>query len=160
MAVENLVSTIAANASTQDGFSYGVGGYYRDTIATLQTTTTNTSTYRVHSLPSTAIPKFITVRTGGSGDSPDTDVGLYHVQTATAYDGVLATALDLDDTGDHIALNLTYGGTYKTAQPKTLWELAGLTQDPGGNFNILLSLDADNVATGTHEVIVETLRIA
>ena len=160
MAVENLKSakvTAFEAGTTADGSRYGVGGFYRDKITTVETTASSTSTYKLMPLESTVIPAFISVRSDGTADSPDTDVGLYHVQTGVTYDGVIATALDLDDTGDHVALNITVGGTYKANEPKALWELAGLTSDIGGTFYILLALDAANVAAGTHEVYMEAL---
>ena len=161
MAVENLKSTKVTNfeagTSLADGSRYGVGGFYHDTITTVETTSSSTSTYKLMPLESNVIPKLISIRSDGTADSPDTDVGLYHVQTATTYDGVITTALDLDDTGDHIAYNIGQAGTYKSGAPKALWELAGLTQDPGGNFYIFLSLDAANVAAGTHEVYMEAI---
>jgi hypothetical protein len=163
MAIENLKSTKVTNfetsgpASVADGTLYGGGGFYRDQITTVQTTTSNGSTYKLMPMASNLIPEYITVRTGGSGDSPDTDLGLFHVTTGTTYDGCIATALDLDDTGDHVALNIGLGGTFKNVEAKTLWELAGLTRDPGGVFYFLLSLDADNVAAGTHEIVMKVI---
>jgi len=165
MTVENIKSTLVtafeAGGTRPNGFSYGVGGWFTDSYTVTGTSTTSGSTYKSHVLPSSTIPEIISLYSDGTTDTADVDVGLYHSQTATAYDGVLATALDIDDTGAHDALNISLGGVYSAnTGPKALWELAGLSVDPGGDFYIFAALDADTVAAGEVEVRVKTLRIA
>jgi len=122
------------------------------------TTTTNGSTYLAVRLPSNAVLKWGSIQGQGSVDSPNVDVGVRQVATPnTLDDDALATALDIDDTGDHVFI----GANGDQDTTKRLWEWADAAGtafngvDPGGEFDIHLSLDADTVAAGTCKVIVD-----
>lgn len=119
--------------------------YAESRTTTTGTTTTSGSTYLALRLPSAAVLKYGTIQGVGSVDLPDVDVGVRQVSTPnTLVDDAFATALDIDDTGDHVFIGQL--GSQDTA--KAMWEWAGLTEDPGGMFDIHVSLDADAVVAG------------
>ena len=119
--------------------------YAESRTTTTGTTTTSTSTYLVMRLPSNAVLKYGSIQGVGSVDLPDLDMGVRQLASPnTLVDGAFATALDIDDTGDHVFIGQL--GSQDTNQK--LWEWAGLTSDPGGEFDLHASLDADAVAAG------------
>lgn len=121
-------------------------------VTTTGTTTTNTSTYLAVRLSSNAVLKWGSIQGQTGIDLPNVDVGVRQVATPnTLDDDCFATALDIDDTGDHVFI----GANGDQDTTKRLWEWAGLSADPGGEFDIHLSLDADAVAAGTCKVIVD-----
>jgi len=160
MPVENLKSTKVTNFETgtvDNGLVYGLGGFYRDTVTIVNTTTSVGSTYKVMPLPSSLVPNYITIRSGASPltDAPNVSAGLFHYQTGTTAATAFATLLDIDDTGDHFAYNIGLGGITQTTEPRALWEIAGFTADPGGNFYILLTAAANNVLAGSIEIVLQ-----
>ena len=125
--------------------------YAEATVTTTGTTTTSTSTYLGVRLPSNAVLKYGTIQGVSTTDLSDMDVGVREVLGAnTLVDGAFATALDIDDTGDHDFIGKN--GDQDTT--KQMWEWAGLSADPGGKFDIHLSLDADAVVAGDFKVKV------
>ncbi len=154
MAIELLVqSDILALAASQTGIgspvpldkTQGRMRYAESRTTTTGTTTTSTSTYLALRLPSNAVLKYGTIQGVGSVDLPDLDVGVRQVAVPnTLDDDAFAAALDIDDTGDHVFIGEL--GSQDTGQ--ALWEWAGLSSDPGGMFDIHVSLDADAVAAG------------
>lgn len=121
-------------------------------VTTTGTTTTATSTYLAARLPSRAVLKWGSIQGQGSVDLPDVDVGVRQVASPNQLDDdALAAGLDIDDTGDHVFIGAD-GDQDTTTQ---MWEWAGNTSDPGGEYDIHLSLDADAVAAGTCKVIVD-----
>lgn len=160
MTVENIKSDIVTNLeaapSVVQGDEYGgVLRFWEDTDTTTGTTTTSGSTYKLMPLPSTARLRSLSVLGDGTIDLPDVDVGLYHESGDSTYvdDDCIATGLDIDDTGDHYAIDPTL---YTSDPGKMLWEyVSGLTEDPGGLFYIMLSLDADAVVAGSFKVRAE-----
>lgn len=160
MTVENIKSTIVTNLEASpsvvvEGKEYGaVLRTWEDTITTTGTTTTNGSTYDLMPLPSNTRLRKLDVLGVGSVDLPNVDVGLRHATDSSIYDDdCITTALDIDDTGSHLAID----PAVSTSDPgKMLWEyVSGLTADPGGLFYISLSLDADAVVAGTVKVRAE-----
>ena len=127
-------------------------------VTTTGTTTTNGSTYLAVRLPANAVLKWGSIQGQGSIDLPNVDVGVRQVDSPnTLDDDALATALDIDDTGDHVFI----GANGDQDTTKQLWEWADAAGtafngvNPGGLFDIHLSLDADAVAAGTCKVIVD-----
>lgn len=120
--------------------------YLESRTTTTGTTGTNGSTYLVARLPSNARILRGSILGVGSIDLSDFDVGVRQVAPPnTLVDGAFATALDIDDTGDHLFMTDT--ATTQDSR-KQMWEWAGLTADPGGMFDIHGSLDADATAAG------------
>lgn len=154
MAVELLTeSDVIAQRATQTsagtpvplGELAGRMRYAESRTTTTGTTTTSGSTYLAVRLPSNAVLKYGTIQGVGSIDLPDVDVGVRQVASPNNLDDdALATALDIDDTGDHVFIGQL--GSQDTR--KQMWEWAGMSADPGGEFDIHVSLDADAVAAG------------
>ena len=150
--ITNATATPKVNSNPEDN-----GKLRRiEAISTLTgTTTTSGSTYLAVRLMSNDVVKSINLQGQGSVDIANMDVGVREVGgDNTLDDDVFAAALDIDDTGDHFALG--QDGDQDTT--KKLWEWAGLSADPGGEFDIHLSTDADTVAAGTIKVIVDYVR--
>lgn len=152
MTVETLVkSDLVGNATSSpvvkaEPHAYGGRMRYAESrTTTTGTTTTSGSTYLALRLPSNAVLKYGTIQGDGTVDLPDADVGVRQVVSPnTLDDDALATALDVDDTGDHVFI----GELGSQDTNKQMWEWAGLTTDPGGQFDIHVSLDADADAAG------------
>jgi hypothetical protein len=170
MVLENVksvkVTALEAKPYNAPDYNKGYGVPVRkflDEYTVGNTTSTIDSTYKACLMPSNAKLVSVNIRGDGTVDQPDIDAGLYHLSDAgveTEYDGVLATALDIDDTGDHFAYGNVYGkgdGGGNNGDLKALWELAGLTSDPGGRIGILMKNDAANVALGKVTVICEAI---
>ena len=157
MAIELLTeSTFVALTSRDPVAAALIDGkvrYSRDTVVLTGTTTTSGSTYLCHRLPSNARLIYGSVEGVASVDAPNMDVGVRQVLADNALDDdALAAALDIDDTGAHVFIDWTAPGTQDNA--KFMYEWAGLSADPGGEFDIHLSLDADIVAAGTVRVTI------
>lgn len=127
-------------------------------VTTTGTTTTSGSTYLAVRLPSRAVLKYGNIQGIGTTDLPNVDVGVRQVAAPnTLDDDAFAAALDIDDDGDHVFFG-ALGGQDTTKQ---LWEWADPAgtafdgTDPGGEFDIHLSLDADAVVAGSVKVIVQ-----
>lgn len=127
---------------------------YAEADVTLTGTgSTSTSTYLAIRLPSNAVLKWGSVYVTGdtATDAPNMDVGVREVGgNNTLDDDALAAALDVDDTGPHDFIGAL--GSQDTT--KQMWEWAGESADPGGDFDIHLSLDADIVTAGDVKVCV------
>jgi hypothetical protein len=165
MAAEEVKSTkvqaLEAKPAQPPEFDLGYGAPIRiftDEYEVATTTSSTNSEYQFIELPSHAALISGNLRGDGTVDQPDLDVGLVHIAddgTVTEYDGVLATALDVDDTGDHFFYGNIFGmAGDNDGELKRLWELAGLSSDPGGKFRFFAKTDAANVALGTVEAIV------
>ena len=162
MAVENLISTRVDNFNkgiTDDGSVYGVGGFYRDVITTTETSTSINSTYRTHVLASNVIPRLIGVRGNGTTVISAYTLQLFSTATQTAYTVIASQALTAV-TSDNRPYNIGSNGVYQSTNPRTLWEIAGLATDPGGNFHVQILFTANSSAAGAIEVYVESLRVA
>lgn len=158
MAVETIKSTrITALESTPADNGYGGLPYgtaikvFVDTFTVTETASSNGSTYRAVRLPSNARLVFGTARGDGVVDIPNTDVGVISVGDESVLDDdSLATALDIDDTGDH-----DFAGALGTFDyNKQMWEYTNATEDFNGEVDIIFSLDADAVAAGDVQVVV------
>ena len=158
MAVElltksNLITNSVATPKVLNEVSEQGGKLrYAEAIVTFTgTTTTSGSTYLAVRLPSAAVLKWGSIQGQGSVDCPNVDVGVRLVASPnTLDDDAIATALDIDDTGDHVFI----GADGDQDTTKKLWEWLGLTADPGGEIDIHLSTDSDTVVAGTCKVIV------
>lgn len=157
MTVENVQSDLIGAMASGPVPVYRLGGrmrYASALVTTTGTTTTSGSTYRSVRLPSAARIVFGTVYGLGSVDLPDVDVGVVHVEDETIIDDdSLAAGLDIDDAGPHDFAGAD--GAFDPTQPA--WSYTNATQDPGGEVDILLSLDADAVAAGQARVVVHYL---
>lgn len=152
--ITNATATPKVNSSPENN---GTLRYAEAKVTTTGTTTTNGSTYLAVRLPSNAVLKWGSVQGVDSIDCPNLDVGVRQVASPnTLDDDAFAAALDIDDTGDHVFIGAL--GSQDTTKRLFEWaDPAGTVfngVDPGGQFDIHLSLDADAVAAGTCKVIV------
>lgn len=157
MAIElNVKSDIITAMEGQNKTPVGKhGGRMRFASAVVTftgTTTTSGSTYRAVRLPSGARVVYGSIRGIGATDVPNVDVGAWHASLAWIDDDSFTTALDVDDTGPHEFVGIGFTGA--SDPTKQMWEYTNATSDPGGDIDIMLSLDADIVAAGTARVVV------
>lgn len=146
--ITNILATPKVNSSPEN---QGKLREAESLTTTTGTTTTSGSTYLAIRLPAFAVLKYGSIQGQTGIDLPDVDVGVRQVKSPnTTDDDAFATGLDIDDTGDHVFL----GANGDQDTTKKLWEWAGLTEAPDGEFDILVSLDADAVAAGTFKTIV------
>jgi hypothetical protein len=116
-----------------------------------------TSTLRLFRLPSCAYVRDLDLTSADIGTTTAADVGLYYPTThsngGTVIDvDAFASAVSL--SGGAISLSTARfesgaaAGLY-TNYNKRLWEQAGLTSDPGGEFDVVLTLTGAADAAGT-----------
>jgi len=134
------------------------GGVVKRSIGfvTLAATDSATSIYRVARLPSNCYVDRIELICLDIGTTGTANVGLYYPTTHT--NG--GTVIDADAFASAVVINA--GAIYSnvdfesgaaagliTNAEKQLWERAGLTSDPGGEFDLIVQLAADTDAAGT-----------
>lgn len=155
MTVESLVQSdlIAAGLATPPTLTAtlpkNAGGklrYAESRTTTTGTTTTSGSTYLLHRLPANACIKWGSIEGVGSIDLNATapSVGVRQVAGSNTAVANAWTDVDIDDTGPHVFV----GELGSQDTKKELWEWAGLTTNPGGEFDITLTLNADAVVAG------------
>lgn len=115
-----------------------------------------TSIYRVARLPSNCFVDNIRITTLDIGTTGEANIGLYYPTTHSNGGTVIdvdcfASAVNFH--GGTIDVDVDFeanaaGGLITNAE-KRLWERAGLTSDPGGEFDLVLGLSADSDAAGT-----------
>ena len=157
MAIENVESDLIGAMGTAPVPVYRSGGrmrYASAVVTTTGTTATAGSTYRAVRLPSAARIVFGTVYGIGAVNLPDVDVGAVHADDATVVDDdSLAVGLVIDDAGPHDFAGAD--GAFDPTAPA--WSYTNATEDPGGEVDILLSLDVDAMAAGQARVVVHYL---
>lgn len=166
MAVDHVKSTpitnLDASPVVQNTVGQGAGGNLKEIngSAVAVASSSADSTYQLVRVPSTAKIKDILFESAAQG-AGKFDLGVYY-----ATDGLgkkptsllAANAIDQDlfateiDCASAVAItNVTNeSGTYtidKRNQP--LWQAAGLSSDPGGNFDIVATVKTTAVTTGT-----------
>jgi len=154
--ITNSIATPVVKAEV--GEQGGVLRHAEANVTLTGTTTTSGSTYLAIRLPSNAVLKWGSVQQqDGTLDITDLDVGVRQVASPnTLDDDAFATGLDIDDAGNHVFIG--ENGAKDTT--KKLWEWADPAGtvfngvDPGGEFDIHLSTDADTTAAGVCKVIV------
>lgn len=115
-----------------------------------------TSIYRVARLPSSCYVDSIRLTCLDIGTTANADIGLYYPTTHTNGGAVIdvdAFASGVNIHGGSIDVDVDYesgaaAGLITNAE-KRLWERAGLSSDPGGEFDLVLGLSADSDAAGT-----------
>lgn len=115
-----------------------------------------TSIYRVARLPSNCYVDAIKLTCLDIGTTGTADIGLYYPTTHSNGGTVIdvdAFASAINFHGGSIDVDVDYdsgaaAGLITNAE-KRLWERAGLTSDPGGEFDLVLGLAADTDAAGT-----------
>lgn len=119
-----------------------------------------TSTYVVCSVPSTAVVQQILLSCGALGGSCAADVGVYY-PTTTA--GAAGAVVDADFFGSAVSLVSALNNSDVTAESgvytiakrqQPLWQATGLTADPGGVLDIVVTLTADTAAAAAVGLLV------
>ncbi len=116
------------------------------------------SKYIVCSIPSRAIPISVRISCPDIGTTLATDVGLYR----TTIDGGAVVDADffkaaVSLSGGAIAKSEVVNGNVATLAnaEKAIWELLGLSADPGVDYDVVLTATAAADAGGTAEVEVD-----
>lgn len=150
MATEALKSATITNRDATPRVANNArlsGAHLRSAVgsATATAGVTTGSTYRLCSVPSNALVREVLVSTVAQGGTSAADVGVYR---ATADGGAV---VDADFFGSAVSLvsalsrsdvtneSTTYTPT-KREQP--LWQAVGLSSDPGGELDIVLTTTA------------------
>lgn len=135
------------------------GGFvrFKQALAAVASGDSATSTYRMFRLPSTAYVLDLSLTSADIGTTTAADVGVYYPTTHS--NG--GTVIDVDAYGSAVSLsggaislsNVRFesgaaAGLYTNAS-KPLWQAAGLSTDPGGEFDIVLTLTGAADAAGT-----------
>lgn len=154
MPTEALKSTPITNADASPPvFSNpGMGARARvmeaDGWLTATTAMDTGSTYRLARVPSNAIVKHVLAHLDAAVVTFTGDIGLYYAQ---ALDGTAGAVIDADFFASAVALAAIVTPTDYTRESgvytgvksqKELWDAAGLTSDPGGYFDVVITLTA------------------
>jgi hypothetical protein len=158
MAVVNTKSAplVAADSDPQEiTHSYEANGIVRSSCGAVEVAAADDdgSVYRIARLPSNARLIGRTIKNDAIAGGSDYDIGLYTVD-----DGAVVDADILDD-----GLSMTAAGgafdDFSAIPPEKindrLWELAGETTDPGGQYDICLT--ANTVGTVAGGIAVDIL---
>ncbi len=133
-------------------------------------TDSSTSRYVLARIPSNAVVKRVELENTAFGGSCAGDVGLYYPAANDLAIGQTASAaIDADFFGSAVSLvsassgavNVTNeSGTYtldKRSQP--IWQAAGLSADPGGKFDVCVTLTADAASAGKLLATIEYVEV-
>lgn len=123
----------------------------------MTSTDSATSVYRFARLPSNCYMDAITMHCLDIGTTGTADIGLYypttHANGGTVIDSdAFASAVNFHGgavEGPHLEFESGAANGLITNAEKRLWEAAGLTSDPGGEFDLAITLAADTDAAGT-----------
>lgn len=144
MAVVNVKSTAISNADATPRIAnspYIDSAMKRAAVgkASIAAADSVGSTYRMARIPSSARIVSFSRTNGASGATGQVDVGLYR----TAADGgavvdsdILHNEMVLESAGNNVVAGQVAAGD----KEKRLWELLGLTADPGVDYDVTLTL--------------------
>ena len=172
MATEAIKSTPITNldASPPVRNTAGVGGgsplLYKDGSCVFADTKTSGSTYQMVRLPANAIVKRVWACIDTAVTTFTVDIGVYYGSGVDVPSAVRGTVLDADLFGSAVALASIVVPTQYTMEAAAaaliisdmflpLWNLAGLTSDPGYSLDIVLTNTATNDTTSTVYLAVE-----
>lgn len=165
MAVENLKSTAVTNLDTIPRVpnTAGVGAPVAlktvNDYVTISASASTTSTYQMVRIPSTAKVKNVMIESEAQG-AGKVDVGLYYSSattdsTAPANQGTVIDqdffASDVDLASLVTPTNITNESTTYTLAKRNqpIWQAVGLSSDPGGMFDVVLTVHTTAITTGT-----------
>lgn len=162
MAVVNVNSDLVTNAVATPRVQNPAGldgGFLRSKQALVANANGDSiaSTYRLFRLPSNCFVRDLDLTSADIGSTGIADVGLYYPTThpngGTVIDvDAFGSAVSLKDGAISLATQRFESGAAAglyTNYNKRLWEQAGLTSDPGGEFDVVLTLTAAHDAAGT-----------
>ena len=145
MAVENVKSTAITNANATPSVPnnpYLMGGLMRTSVgkAIIADVADVASTYRLVRVPASARIVGMRLTSDASGATGTVDIGIYK----TARDGGAVVSVALFANAKDLftaALADAFISVAPENKEKRLWELAGLTADPGIDYDITLTSD-------------------
>lgn len=156
MAVANTKSTLITNADATPPVltsSYIANGMLRESVGTVETLAADdaASVYRFVRLPSNARITSILLGSDAITGASASDVGVY--QTAANGGAVVdadffATDVDISSATAFTEVMLEATATDIVKVEKRLWELLGLSADPGIDYDIAVTVN-DVTAAGT-----------
>ncbi len=156
MAVENLksVQITKVEAATENKLGPELSGgrkrFAYGEVTTTETTGSNGSTYRMVRVPAHAYLISVKVRSDGTLNFTDADVGAASVSNASLLDdNSLANASSVTSTSGAETLTGVEGA------PRQAWTYTGASKNPGGEIDLMVSLDADATAAGKLQMLVE-----
>lgn len=162
MAVVNSKSTIITNSDSTPNVltPRGIAGMYLYSAIALNAVAAaddDTSVYRAVRIPSNAILRHIWRKNDAITGGTSYNLGVYR----TAFDGgavvsatVLGTAIDLSSASVVPVDNLNEALNINTAE-KRLWEVLGLSVDPGVLYDICWT--GATVGTGAGNIVTEVV---
>lgn len=159
-----MITSLSASPPVRTTAGQGASGLLvqADGYITVGAADSSASIYKLVRVPSNAIVKRLELENHGTITTLTGDVGAYYSDEAYDQTGSSiansGAVIDVDFFGSAVAKgtvdvpqNVTNeSGTYdvsKRGQP--LWQAIGLTTDPGGNFDLALTLTAGASITGT-----------
>lgn len=155
MTTEALKSTLITNRDAVPSVlnnSFLSEANVQQTIAQIAATTGKTvgSTYRMLEVPSNARVSSVAIQCDALGTSTAADVGVYRNTKdggAVVSAAFFASAVDLSSALAETAITNESGTNTIAKQNKQLWDAVGLTSDPGGTLDIVITTTA-TVNTG------------
>jgi len=158
MTVNNLKSAPLTNADARPiapSYPFEANGVVRSSTGHIAKVAgdTNGSTFRFVRLPSNARLIGRTLENDALSGSTDCDIGLYNVDGGAVVDAdLLEDGLALTSAGSAFA---PFGVTAPENAAKRLWELAGETVDPGGEYDVVLT--GTTIGTAAGDIRLEVL---
>jgi hypothetical protein len=159
------ITNLDATPAVANSAGAGAAAYMKqvDGYVTAAAADAATTKYKMVRLPSTAVVKKVAIESEAQG-AGKVDVGVWYADDARYIAGGSANtglvidqdffATDVDLASAVVPTDITNeSGTYtidKRAQP--LWQAVGLTSDPGGSFDIQLTVHTTDVTTGTGKI--------
>lgn len=159
MAVVNVKSTIITNRDaiplvlTSDYIS---GGALKEAQGYAQATNGDsaTSKYRLTTMPSNARLASLIFQCQALGAAAKLDIGAYYPTSQAGVAGAVISAnffaavLDVAAAVAPVDILNSAGNATLDLQEKRLWELLGLASDPGGNIDLVATVNVAIAATG------------
>ena len=127
------------------------GGSVKQLIAKIETTTgkTSPSTYRFFQIPSNAVISSLKMWTDALSTSVVLDIGVYDTTEnggAAVTDNLFASGVDASSA--IAGVEYRYSALDIDTAGKQLWDLLGLSADPGKCYDIVVTADATMTAGG------------
>lgn len=122
-----------------------LGGVDREAVGAKVTNADDSigSTIRMVRIPSRARISAVLLHTDGAGTTGAADIGLYHADDGAAEDADLfASAQDLATAAANSDVTYESGVVDVADRGKRLWEQLGLSEDPGVEYDVTLTLTA------------------
>lgn len=166
MAVETVKSSSITNADASpyvrdtQGSTQPAHLKFVDDYVTIPASSSDNSVLRVVRIPTTAKVKRVTIESEAQG-AGHVNVGLYYsssTQDSPGADDLAGAVIDEDFFASEVDLaaavvptDITSEGGFYTLDERgmPIWQAVGLSADPGGYFDVALTVTATAITTGT-----------